>query len=304
MCCSGKDRLWVVLPYFNYCGFKTRRELFIKFVNEIRSLEEISIVIVEATGSTPLPRDLGVKKHLTVPVTSNIWIKESLVNLGIHALPSGWKYVAWIDADISFLNKNWALETIDELQTADVVQMFRTAVNLGPHSEALKIDKSFAYMAVDSGTPFVKSDRYGYWHPGYAWACTRRAWKQMRGLLDWAILGSADRHMALAWIGRVEESRPGNLHPNYLNMLLEYQTFCRGFKISYVDGTIVHHWHGRFVDRRYKERWDILTKNQFDPISDVGITREGLVQLTPKGRRLSKEIGEYFLGRKEDGLLV
>lgn len=303
-CCRSNETLWVVLPYFNFCGFKRRRSLFIKFVHEIQSVHGIQVVIAEAKGPAALPRGLPVAQHLVTETDSRIWLKESLINWAVKSLPKNWKYMAWIDADVSFLNRNWVQDTLTELREADVVQLFHTVVNLGPTDEALKIDKGFAYMAIDSGTPLTKNDRYGFWHPGYAWACTRRAWNKMEGLIDWAILGSADRHMAFAWIGRVKESRPGNAHPNYLSMLEEYQLLCKNFRLSYVHGTLLHHWHGRFEDRRYKERWEILTRHKYDPISDIGLTPKGLVQLTDSGKRLEKDLDEYFVGRREDNLLL
>jgi hypothetical protein len=215
-------------------------------------------------------------------------------------LPSDWKYIAWIDADILFLNENWVQDTKEALEYHDIVQLFHTVVNMGPRGEAMKTDKSFGYMHSRSGTSYTTSDKYGFWHPGYAWACTRATWTKMGCLLDWAILGSADRHMALAWIGRVESSRPGNVHPNYIRLLLEFQDKCKGFRLGNIDGTILHEWHGRLEDRKYRERWEILTKHQFDPLKDLSLTKEGLIQLASVGLRLQKDLVEYFLGRKED----
>ena len=34
--------------------------------------------------------------------------------------------------------------------------------------------------------------------PGLAWACTRKAWDDVGGLIDWAIWGGGDWHMANA----------------------------------------------------------------------------------------------------------
>jgi hypothetical protein len=256
-------------------------------------------VVVEANGPAPLPK-LPTWRHVKVGVDSPVWLKENLVNIGTKELPKDWKYIAWIDADVEFLNRKWVQDTLTELESYDIVQMFQTCVNLGPSGESLKIDKSFGYMHRDSGTAYTKTDRYGFWHPGYAWACTRKAYDQMHGLVDWAILGSGDRHMALAWIGRALDSAPGNIHKNYKAMLEEYQIACRGLEISYIEGTILHFWHGRFEDRRYKERWEILTRNNFDPLTDTGMTDTGLVQLSLKGRRLAKELKGYFEGRRED----
>jgi hypothetical protein len=80
-----------------------------------------------------------------------------------------------------------------------------------------------------------------------------------------------------------------------------YESRVKDFKVSWVDGTIIHHWHGSFADRRYKERWDILTKNEYDPAVDIEFTSTGLVQLSKKGQRFEQFLNEYFVGRKEDG---
>ena len=303
--CLGKSlkysvqTLYVVLPYFNFAGFKRRRDLFIQFVERYAKTPGIKLVVVEALGPTPLPR-LPVWAHLKFQTDSHVWIKENLINMAVKSLPSDWATMAWIDADLEFLNKNWVRDTIKELQDADVVQMWRTAVNLGPHEEALKIDKSFAYMFVGSGTKWSPSDKYGFWHPGYAWACTRHAFTKMGGLPDWAILGSGDRHLAMSLAGLGETSCPGTIHENYKMMLRLYERSLKNFKVSWVDGTIIHFWHGSFADRRYKERWDILIKNAFDPFEDIGYTDEGIVQLTEKGRRFEKFLDDYFTGRRED----
>ena len=296
-----QETLYVVLPYFNFCGFKRRRSLFIDFVKQIQVEKGIRIVVSEALGPDPLP-NMGIFDHFSFETDSPIWLKENLINMAIRRLPKDWKYVAWVDADITFLNQNWVTDTITELKSYDIVQMFQTCVNLGSKNEALKIDKGFGYMHRDSGTPYVVSARYGFWHPGYAWACTRKAWLQMDGLIEWAILGSGDRHMSLAWIGRVKDSAPGTIHPNYRAWLAEYECMCKGLEVSYVEGTILHHWHGRLEDRKYRERWDILTKNKFDPMADIGQTDLGLVQLSNSGRRFEKELLEYFVGRREDNV--
>ena len=223
-----------------------------------------------------------------------------MINIGVNELPKSWKYMAWIDADLTFLNQNWVQDTIHELQTADIVQLWRTAVNLGTKGETIKIDKSFAYMFIESGTTWSPSDKYGFWHPGYAWACTRKAYDKMCGLVDFAILGSGDRHMAMALAGLADKSCPGNIHSNYKVLLKIFQNKVRNFKVSWVDGTIVHYWHGSFANRRYKERWDILTQNKFDPFEDIGINEKGLIELSETGKRFENLLEEYFSGRKED----
>lgn len=290
------ENLYVILPYFNFCAFKRRRDLFVNFVREYSHLK---LVVIEVNGPAPLPK-MPVFDHIKVNSKSKFWIKENLINIAVEHLPSTWKHVAWIDADISFLNQKWVEDTVSQLETHDVVQVWQTAVNLGPFGEAIKTDKSFGYM-YSCGTPYSRTDKYGFWHPGYAWACTRKAWVQMDALPDWAILGSADRHMALGLIGKIDWSVPGNVNKNYLGLLLEFQSKIQGLKFSYVNGTIIHHWHGSFENRKYRERWQILIQNNFDPLIDLGVNDFGLIQLTPKGERIQPALNRYFCERAEDG---
>jgi len=299
-CFSGDDDpLYVILPYFNFCGFKSRRRLFLDFIERNKTLKGVRFVVSEVVGPAPLPK-LPVWKHIKTTTECQMWLKENIINMASTQLPPDWKYVAWIDADILFLNENWVQDTKEALEYYNIVQLFHTVVNMGPRGEAMKTDKSFRYMHSRSGTAYTSTDKYGFWHPGYAWACTRATWTKMGCLLDWAILGSADRHMALAWIGQVEKSRPGNVHPNYIRLLLEFQTKCKDFRLGNIDGTILHEWHGRSEDRKYRERWEILTKHQFDPLKDLGLTKEGVIQLVGDGPRMQADLNDYFLGRKED----
>jgi hypothetical protein len=66
-------------------------------------------------GPAPLGR-LSVYKHIKVSTDSKVWVKENLINLGIKSLPDDWNFVAWVDADITFLNQNWVRETKEKLQ--------------------------------------------------------------------------------------------------------------------------------------------------------------------------------------------
>jgi hypothetical protein len=292
--CQGK--LYVILPYFNFCGFKRREKLFLEFVERIIKYP-VRIVIVSAGG---LPHCLPVFKHIEVGYRDQMWVKENLINIAIRRLPKNWKYVAWIDADITFLNEKWVQDTIDELETFDIVQLFHTAAHLGSTQEITKVDKSFGYMHTKSGQEYSKTDKYGFWHPGFAWACTKKAYQKMGGLLDWAILGSGDRHLALALIGKVEWSAPGNISDTYLQLLRNFQKACKGLTLSYIPGTILHHWHGSLENRKYRERWDILTSNKFDPVMDLDYTSQGLIHFTDNGRRLIYDVSKYFMDRRED----
>lgn len=296
--------LYIILPYFNYCKYKSRTKLFLDFIKRIENKKNIRIVIVEGTPKG-VPFDLPtfndtIFLHIKVELTDRVWVKENLINLAIKNLPKEWYYVAWIDADLTFLNEQWVEETIKQLKLNDVVQLFETAANLGPLGETVKIDKGFVHQHLKSGKEYTKTYKYGFWHPGYAWACNRLAYEKMGKLVDFGILGSGDHHMALAWIGKVECSHPGNIHLDYMMALKEFQDRCKGIKLGYVIGTILHHYHGSIADRRYQERWQILTKNEYSPYKDIAYKGNGLLYLTEIGKRFQEPIDEYFKGRKED----
>lgn len=299
------DILYVILPYFNYCFYERRKQLFKEFVARLANESNVRMVVVEAVerGESPqltaddLPNTLC---HLLVETEHRIWLKENLINIAVTHLPPMWEYMAWVDADLTFLNPTWALDTIAALRKYDVVQLFETCANLGPDGEVFKLDKGFGYMHVTSGKPYTKTHKYGFWHPGFAWACHRRAYRQMGGLIDWGILGSGDHHMALSLIGLADISHPGKIHENYVKRLKAFEGRVAGMRLGYVAGQIQHHWHGRLQDRRYRERWDILTGHQYDPDLDIYKTPKGTIQLTLAGLRLQPDIHDYFIGRQED----
>jgi hypothetical protein len=300
--------LYVILPYFNYCNSNRRRELFIEFVNRYNNETNVRICIIEArlkNTEYDLPHSFhNIYKHIGVTVNDYIWIKEALINTMIEHLPNTWKYMAWIDADITFLNTNWVNETLKALHIYDVIQLYQTCINMGPNNEAMKIDKSFGYMHIESGTEWVKTYKYGLWHPGYAWACNRFAYQSFGGLIDFGVLGSGDHHMALALIGKVDSSHPVNIHENYKNLLLKFQDKCtkNNIKLGYVKGSLIHHWHGRLQDRKYVERWKFLTENKYDPTNDITYNKTKMIEFTDNGKRFNELFKTYFVERNEDNI--
>ena len=118
---SNKDEfLYVILPYFNYCYSLSRFKLFIEFVKRYSKYDNIRICIVEGRlkgESYQLPDShFNVYKHIAISIDDPIWIKENLINIMVSMLPKNWKYIAWIDADITFLNRNWINDTLESLK--------------------------------------------------------------------------------------------------------------------------------------------------------------------------------------------
>lgn len=309
---DNERTLYVILPYFNFCKSRRRYILFMEFLERVKKYENIKIVISEATNTEEfdLPNDLeGLYSHHGYKLNSEYWCKENLINLAVKQLPLNWKYIAWIDADLTFLNENWVSDTIEALKDSEFVQLFETAIHMGPHEEAMKIDKSFGYMHKKSNTEWRSDCKYGYWHCGFAWACNRYAYDKTNGLIDYSILGSGDYHMAMALINKVEESFPrekDRIHPSYYQKLKDYEALIRIYKIrlSYTPGTILHHWHGRREDRKYVERWNILYEHNYNPDQDIEYDEDGLLNLSNYGKRMEMDIMQYFIERREDNMII
>jgi hypothetical protein len=239
--------------------------------------------------------------HISVHAKTLLWAKENLLNIGIARLPADWKYVAWIDADVTFRKPGWAAETVHALQQYDVVQPWSDCYDLGPNDDHLLAHRSFARQYVDRKP--LGPGPYAFAHPGYAWAATRQALEHLGGLIDTAVLGAADHHMALALVGSAERSIDRRMTEGYRAPIMRWQERARHHvcgNLGYVPGTIEHGWHGPKASRRYIQRWDVLAANAFDPTTDLKRNVWGVNELAGNKPELRRDIDQYFRQRDED----
>ena len=246
--------------------------------------------------------------------TQEIWNKEVLQNIGLQHLPPDAKYVSFIDADVSFVRPDIVSETLHQLQHFDVVQMFSTACDMTPTHEPMQLYRGLVHSYVDEGWPAEAEAYYGKdstkgiykFHPGYAWAWRRDALSKVGSLFDVAICGAGDHHMAWSMFGKAERTFPAEVSAGYKQAVLKWQSDAVALNqnIGCVDGMLLHHWHGKKADRRYKSRWDILVSSQFDPYTDLRRDWRGLYTLTDKKPKLRDDLRAYFRARSEDSIDV
>jgi len=292
-------KLYVIVVLSNPRMFARRYQLFDEFIDRLRTFKGISVLISEMTfGNRPPHYTRSNSVH--VSSKQELWVKENLINIGVRNLPKTWKYLAWIDADIEFINKDWVSETIHALQHYPIVQLFQNAIDMDPKLGIHQIHHGFGHGILNGKN--LCEFYCGFIHPGYAWAMTREAYDATGGLVDFAILGAADHHMACAVIGQVEHSFPSGIDERYKKRLLHYQERWARFgrKIGHINGIIVHHWHGRKSDRKYAERWNILIKHKYNPEKHLMYDSQGLIQLADDTHELQKGISQYFVQRNED----
>ena len=299
-----ETNLHVICVVSNPCLYKKRYELAIKFIRKMLKTDNVILYIVELVygnedfyiTNSNNPRHLQLRTN-----TAPIWHKENMINIGVNKLlPPEWKAFAWIDADIEFDSPTWPLDTLKILNGyKDVVQLFSHAVDMDNQCNTLRMFSGFGYN-YEMGKKYVFSGS-DFWHPGFAWACTHKAYDKMQGLYDVSILGSGDHNMCYSFIYNAKESINKNVHPDYLQSLEDFQKCACHLRLGYVPGVIRHFYHGTKENRKYRERWQILVKHQFSPIKHITTNADGLFIPTPEcPKGLLDDIKQYFIERNED----
>lgn len=299
-----QHKLYVIAVVSNPCRYLKRYHLYRKFEQEMKEAGAQLLTVECAFGDRHFEvTEAGNPMHVQLRTSDELWHKENMINIGISRLPFDWEYVAWIDADVTFYNKDWLNETLQQLQHHHVVQMFQSAIDYGPHGEVIQTHAGFGFSHVQRR---CRGPGYAFWHPGFAWAASRRAINHLGGLIDAnpCVLGSGDHSMALALVNRAVESYPSYVHENYKKCILEWERRAEIYikrDIGFVPGTIGHFYHGSKKNRKYQERWQIIPHHRFDPYVDLKKDWQGLYQLNDNNIKLRDDIRTYFRQRNEDG---
>jgi hypothetical protein len=303
--------LYVVTPIANPSRYRSRYTLYRAFEKYIEDVGAILYTVEAAYGDRDFAvTDAANPRHIRLRTHHEVWHKENLINIGVSRLPADWKYVAWIDADVQFVRPDIVTETIHQLQHFSVVQMFAHATDLGPKHEPLKSFEGFVAQWMRHRQSQAGMEQYSVWHPGYAWACRRDAWDQLGGLIDFAIVGSADRYMACALIGEIAQSLSPDLVracPTYSEWCFEWQARAETYvrrNVGFIDGLLLHYFHGAKKKRGYFNRSAILWNNKFDPARDIKRDWQGVWQLSDRKPDLRDELRAYFRSRDEDSTEV
>jgi hypothetical protein len=299
-----EDKLNVIVVISNPCLYAKRYILLKEFVKRIEEEEEhVRLFIVEMIYENQkfIITDKKNKNHLQLKTDTPIWHKENMINLGVkYLLPKNYKAFAWIDADIEFESNSWALDSLKILNgSRDVIQLFSHCVDMSKIKTNLNLFNGFGY-SFSKQKPFT-SKGIDYWHPGYAWAITRKAYEKIGGLYDKGVLGSGDNIMALSFINKVEYMTNENYSDEYNHSMFEFQKKANKLRLGYTPGVIRHYFHGSKQNRKYTERWKILMENQYSPDRDICYDENGILVPTNCFSEIFKEdIMNYFKERKED----
>lgn len=306
------DKLYVCTVYDNPLFYKARYKNYKNFssrVNNNPSRVELYTAEIALGENKFWVTSESDGRSLRLRTNSELWHKENALNELFKILPPDARNIAWMDADVAPANPYWVEETIQQLETYDVVQMFSHTMDLGPSNQP--IDKpypGYMYQYVQDGRHWedpAKRKKQTNCIPGLAWAVRKETLNKLGMLIDWAIVGGADYHMASALIDSIESSIPEGMNTlPYSEKCFNWARKATGITVGYVPGLLLHHWHGDRKNRNYKDRWDILINNRYDPGNDLKRNWQGLYEFVthpgPGGNRLRNQVRDYMRSRNDD----
>lgn len=296
------QNLAIVTCHFNPCGYRRPIKNYRRFVAGLGDLADRLYTVELAFDDEPfqIVSDTDAARHFGYRVDSRLgtmWQKERLLNLGFSQLPASVDAVAWIDADLLFLNPDWAAQTLHALESHSAVQLFGGVIDTDATGEAIEAPRP-GIGKVNRVTSLA--GKYG--RPGGAWAVRRDVLPN--GIYDRHILGGGDSILAHSWLGRVEKSQSfAGLDSRILREFAASQANIPG-GIGYVPGDVIHLYHGTRANRRYVDRYQILRDGGFDPVADLRDDPAAPLQWSDEAIRNKSEMVEavrrYFVDRQED----
>jgi len=298
-----EEKLHVIAVLSNPCCFLKRIKLMKEFIYRMEKDDNVILYIVELAYKEQrfTVTDKNNKHHLQLRTDVPLWHKENMINLAVkYLLPKDYKAFAWIDSDIEFENHTWAQDTLKILNgSRDIVQVFGQCIDMDNDEFAMNIFNSAGYMYAHN-KPYINKG-INYWHPGYAWAMTRKAYEQIGGLYDYGILGSGDFLMMMSLLNMANKIYNPRLNSDYTNSIYDFQKKAKNLRFGYVPGVIKHYFHGSKKNRKYQDRYLILIKHAYSPYMDIKYNDVGVIVPTEHfSEEFKDDIQSYFLERNED----
>jgi hypothetical protein len=236
------------------------------------------------------------KRHLQlITSTPQIWNKERAINLAIDRLvPLTVDYIAWLDCDIIFCNPDWVGKTIHLLRKWQVVHMFSHTLDLGPNWQPVgDVHEGYVYRYVN-GRPIKRGQEIS----GLGWA-TRRSVLDELPLLDWNISSGADSLMAVAFFGNNKillKHIPA--YKDKAKLWINAASRIVNGQVGYVQGLVLHSWHGPRDGRGYGDVERIMIRDKFNPFEDITTQANGLYCFTGKNKKLEKDMNDWYISRE------
>lgn len=271
----------IIACYFNPQQNPYRLKAFNIWYESIKHLNHYIVECVIGDSKRELVDIVPPNNRKTIYTKNLLWHKETLLNNAILQLEEKYKYVFWLDTDVIFTNKNWLIDSVEELQVNNLVQPFEYCIHLdkdelqpgfdsnlerekilNTKSKQTKIWKSFGFCHRIGVSHDENYDKHG--HVGFAWGARREVLDAVP-LYDRALVGGSDHIIAHAGAGHINHSCITKSFTEDIDAVNEWSKRFHSVvvgKIGYVHGDLYHIWHGDIEKRQYLKRI-----KEFTPIS-------------------------------------
>jgi len=326
----GSANLGVVCCYFNPLKSGSRLLNYRRFAEGMQSAG-VTLTTVELAFDGQ-PHELGDAPGEVLQVRSGsvLWHKERLLNLGIERLlDRNVRKIAWLDADIQFLDRRWPLYVAAILETQNLCQVFGKVLVQTNGVLSPRVGVSAVKYLEDRGrldpqktihARFLRRRGYLSGYSGYGWAARAELLARVP-LYDACVIGGADKLMYFAsfsthrrWKTAVErwfrsanpecpscghQAAAGRWLSHYLEWAQRWSKAVDG-RVGYVDNTIEDFYHGNRAFRRYTRRKEVLLRQAFDPVEDLTTNEDGCLEWASAKRRMHDDVRLYFRQRRSD----
>ena len=295
--------LAVCLAFYSPCDYVLPRQ-HLAATLEWLSGEGVPVVLAQVVrpGQSPQPVPTGITS-LVYESEDYLFFKESLWNLAAAAVPAADKLL-FLDTDLSFSVRD-ILEQADALlDRVDICQPFGTAVWPDRDGKIVLARRSAAFALSRDYEPSSR-----YYHPGFAWGMTRRAFEFLGGLYDRHVVGGGDIALAYSLHPRfahvdLRAKTPNDAFfaemPSYLTYRHRAASLC--LRIGSLENVDCRHkWHGDVVNRQYTQRGSYLDHLglKYGDEWPLRYRSDGLLEWADKAA--SEGVRRYFASRREDG---
>jgi hypothetical protein len=274
------------LVFFNPASSK-RMVMNYLYVWNLLKTQGLPVFTLELVFGDATPE---IKKAHHVRGNSYMFHKERLCRLLEERIPSKYKKLLFLDADIVFSGDTWYEEISTLLDSHDVVQ---------PFTRAHWLDLTYTNVELTRETVLnMKGSMWDFkYHPGFAWAF-RREWYRKVGFFDWAVTGSGDTLSSAKWLNKAFPEKFKSLPFAMRRAYASYRKL-ESPTITSREGDVFHLYHGSRKKRQYSERHHLLDVNE-DIKDMITLNRDGVYEW--KDAKWNVVLYEYFRNREDDDI--
>lgn len=282
------DDFAIVTTHFNPCRYNRLRDTYHEWLPSIEPVRD-RLRVYELVLDDDEPEIEGSIVVRGTRENHFVWQKEPLLNRALRDIDA--KYFAWVDHDLLFANSGWLADGIDRLRDGAVACQLFSRLSL-TDMERRRIQSRPSAVASEGKGP-----------PGGAWITETEFLRSIGGFETSNLFGGGDQTFfdALTGVPSWHLTQYSQAMRQHLTKWIEQtHEHTQGKPIACVDGEALHLWHGDRKNRQYATRYEVLTKEQFDPQRDLIINSNGLIEWVEPSTQLASSVKQFFERRRED----